>query len=69
MTENKRFELMSWHFTDNMGVIYDNLEDKELKLSVYGLVDFLNEISQAEYDLLKLRDDVCKKIDEVMMNE
>ena len=68
MTE-KRFELKSWHFTDNMGRIYDRDKDETYKLSVYGIVDLLNEISQPEYDLKKFRDEICAKLDEIGGNE
>lgn len=61
-----RFELKSWHFTDNRGVIYDNEKDEELRLSVYGLVDLLNEVSRQEYSLINLKEDINRKIDEII---
>ena len=62
----KRFELKSFHFNDLNGVIHDNLEKEELHLSLYGIIELLNDVSQPEYDLLKLRDDICNKIDRVV---
>ena len=38
-------------------------------LLIYGLVDLLNKVSQTEYDLLALKEDVCNKIDEVVEND
>ena len=61
----KRFELQSWHFKENKGRIYDNLENKELVLSIYELITLLNEVSQSEYDLIKLGNEIKLKIDEL----
>lgn len=63
MTENKRFTLKSIHFNKLTVDLFDNQEAKHLHLSIYELVDLLNNVSKQEYDLLKLREDVCKKID------
>ena len=68
MTEN-RFELRSAHFYKLEVVVYDKLEDKELDLSIYDLIILLNDIAQSEYDLKQLRDDINKKIDEVILND
>ena len=68
MTE-KRFQLISVHFRKLKVVIYDNLEDIELNLSIYELVDLLNSVSQRDYDLKKLKEDICQKLDEVVLNE
>ena len=65
MTENKRFELKSWNFNNLNGKIYDNLKKEELYLSLYGLVDLLNEVSQAEYTLYNLKDDIIQKLNEI----
>lgn len=65
MTE-KRFELRSAHFYKLEVVVYDRLKDKELDLSIYELIELLNDIAQSEYDLKQLRDDINKKIDEVI---
>ena len=68
MIENKRFQLMSVHFRKLEFVIYDNLEDIELNLSIYELVDLLNNVSQRDYDLKKLkvseRYKVCREYSE-----
>ena len=56
MTE-KRFELLSYHFNDLQAAeIKDNLTNETLHLSIYGLVDLLNEVSQQDYDLRKLKE-------------
>ena len=55
MTE-KRFELKSIHFKELYVVIYDNFEQRVLELSIYELVDMLNEVAQSEYDLKKIED-------------
>ena len=65
----KRFELRSAHFYKLEVTIYDKLEDKELDLSIYDLIILLNEIAQSEYDLKQLRDDINKKLDEVINHE
>lgn len=68
MTE-KRFQLMSVHSRKLEFGIYDNLEDIELNLSIYELVNLLNNVSQRDYDLKKLKEDICQKLDEVILNE
>ncbi len=68
MTE-KRFQLISIHSRKLKVIIYDNLEDIELNLSIYELVDLLNSVSQRDYDLKKLKEDICQKLDEVVLNE
>ena len=65
MTE-KRFELRSYHFHKLEANIYDNLKKEELHLSIYQIVELLNEISQSDYDLQKLKDEICQKLDEVI---
>jgi len=69
MTENKRFELMSVHFYKLEVVVYDWLEDKELELSIYDLINLLNEVSQKDYNLKMLKKDICQKLDEVILND
>ena len=64
MTE-KRFTLKSFHFHNLIGVIYDNLEKEELHLSLYEIIDLLNEVSQSEYDLKRFREEIYKKLEEV----
>ena len=49
MTE-KRFELKSWNYDKLQGVICDNLTGAELVLSLYGIIELLNKVSQPEYD-------------------
>ena len=65
MTENKRFELKSWSYNDLNAKIYDNLKKEELNLSLYGIVDLINEVSQAEYTLHNLKEDIIQKLDEI----
>lgn len=65
MTE-KRFTLHSIHFNKLTVDLFDNQEAKHLNLSIYELVDLLNDVSKQEYDLLRLREDVCKRIDLIM---
>ena len=66
MTEDKRFDLKSVHFKKLTIKIYDKFEDKELDLSLFEIVDLLNEVAEPEYTLKDFRDDVCDKIDEIM---
>lgn len=68
MTE-KRFELKSIYFNKLDIVIYDNLKEEELHLSIYELVSLLNEVSQQEYDLKRLGDEIKSKLDEIMEKE
>ena len=51
MMNKQRFNLKSYNFNKLEGVLYDNLLEKELHLSLYEIVDLLNEFSQKEYDL------------------
>ena len=62
----KRFELKSIHFNQLKVGLYDNVEKKELYLTIYQLVDLLNEVTQSEYDLLKLRDDIVNNLDRIV---
>lgn len=65
MTENKRFELKSWSYNHLNGKMYDNLKKEELHLSLYEIVELLNEVSQSEYDLIQLKEDIIKKLDKI----
>lgn len=62
----KRFEIRSIYFAKLQVSIYDNLKNEELKLSIYELVNLLNDVSQREYDLQMLKNDICQKLDEVI---
>lgn len=62
MTE-QRFKLLSYHFNDLQAEIKDNLTNETLHLSLYELVDLLNEVAQKEYDLKQLRDDFFSRFD------
>lgn len=62
----KRFELKSYNLKESKGVIYDHLEEKELILSIYDLINLLNEVAQSEYDFEKLGNELKDKIDELM---
>lgn len=64
MTE-KRFELKSWSYNSLNAKIYDNLKKEELHLSLYEIVNLLNEVSQSEYNLVQLKEDIFKKLDNV----
>ena len=68
MTE-KRFELKSWHYKELQGVIYDNQNKETLKLSLYGIIELLNKVSQSEYDLRKVGDEIQEKLDELFKKE
>ena len=65
MSKNKRFELLSWHYHKLEAVVYDNLKREELYLSIYDLVDLLNNVSQQDYDLRKLGKEITDKLDEM----
>lgn len=51
----KRFDLKSIHFKKFTVIIYDNLAEKELHLSIYEVIELLNRVSQSEYDLRKIK--------------
>ena len=68
MTE-KRYELISFHFHELCGVLYDNLKEERIQLSIYEMVELLNNASQKEYDLKKLRNNLNELFDEMMENE
>lgn len=61
MTE-KRFELKSYHFKEMKIFVYDHLEDKELVLSIYELVDLLNKVSEEEFDFITRKKEIKEKI-------
>ena len=65
----KRFELKSIYFNKLDIVIYDYLKEEELHLSIYELVHLLNEVSQQEYDLKRLGDEIKSKLNEIMEKE
>ena len=50
-------------------VIYDNLKEEELLLSIYELVNLLNEVSRQEYNLKRLGDEIKNKLDEIIKKE
>lgn len=62
----KRFELQRICFQKLQVVLYDYLEDRELYLSIYELVNLLNEVSYRDYSLKMLKEDICQKLDEVI---
>ena len=61
----KRFELKSWNFQKLKGSIYDNQESKTYYITLYEIIDLLNEVSQSEYDLKKIRNEIQDKLDEL----
>lgn len=65
MTTNKRFVLKSWNYNKLQGVIWDNLNDEELVLSLHGIIELLNEVSQPEYTLHNLKEDIIQKLDKI----
>ena len=65
----KRFELKSIHFHKLNIVIYDNLKKEELHLSIFEIEHLLNEVSQQEYDLKRLGDEIKNKLDEIIEKE
>ena len=65
----KRFELKSWSYHQLQAVIYDNQNEETLKLSLYGIIELLNKVSQSEYDLKRLGNEIKSKLDEIMEKE
>ena len=65
----KRFELKSIHFHKLYIIVYDNLKEEELHLSIFELVELLNKVSQKEYDLKKIGDEIKRKLDEILEKE
>lgn len=61
----KRFVLKSWNYNHLNGKIYDNLKKEELQLSLFELVNLLNEVSQSEYTLYNLKEDIIQKLDKI----
>lgn len=66
---SKRFELKSWHYNKLQAVIYDNQNKETLKLSLYEIIELLNKVSQSEYDLRKVGDEIQEKLDELFKKE
>lgn len=67
--KDERFELKQYNFQDLNAVIYDNLEDKEIHLSIFALVNLLNTFTQKEYDLLRLKKDIDESFDKLIEEE
>ena len=65
----KRFTLHSIHFKELTVDIFDNLEAKHLHLSIYELVELLNEVSQSEYDLKRVGNEIQNKLDELFKGD
>ena len=65
MTENKRFELKSWNYPKLQGVIWDNLNDEKLVLSLYEIIELLNKVSQPEYDTIRVGREIMDKLAEL----
>lgn len=64
MTE-KRFELKSWSYDKLQAVIWDNLNDEKLVLSLYEMIELLNRISQPEYDTIRVGREIMDKLAEL----
>ena len=65
MTENKRFELRSWNYNKLQAVIWDNLNDEKLVLSLYEMIELLNKVSQPEYDTIRVGREIMDKLAEL----
>ena len=61
----KRFELKSWNYNKLQGKIYDNQEEEQLDLSLYEIIELLNDVSQSEYDLRRIGSEIQNKLDEL----
>lgn len=66
MTEKRRFILKSIHFNDLLIVVYDNLKEKELHLTIYELVGLLNKVAQKEYDVQIFRKEMNELLDKLI---
>lgn len=62
---SKRFELRSWDYSKLQGVIYDYQNGETLRLSLYEIIELLNKVSQSEYDLRRIGNDIQNKLDEL----
>ena len=62
---SKRFELRSWNYNKLQGVIYDYQNEETLRLSLYEIIELLNKVSQSEYDLRRIGNDIQNKLDEL----
>ena len=60
-----RFQLFSFSFRKLEVKLYDNLKKEALVLSIYELVDLLNTVSQSEYDLRNVVQEINLKLDEI----
>lgn len=65
MTENKRFELKSWNYNKLQAVIWDNLNEEKLVLSLYEIIELLNKVSQPEYDTIRVGREIMDKLAEL----
>lgn len=66
MTKKRRFILKSIHFKDLLIVVYDNLKEKELHLTIYELVGLLNKVAQKEYDVQIFRKEMNELLDKLI---
>lgn len=64
MMTKKRFDLKSIHFNKTVE-LFDSKKCEYLLLSIYELVDLLNEVSESEYTLYNLKEDIIEKLNEI----
>ena len=43
-------------------IIYDHVKEKELNLSIYEIVNLLNEISEEKFEFIKRKKEIKEKI-------
>lgn len=63
---DRRFELRSFHFNDLIAVVYDNEKKEELRLSIHGLVQLLNDVTQQNYDIKRLKTMIDEDFNKIM---
>lgn len=65
MTKKKRYDLREYHFHELTAVIYDNLEEKELRLNLYEIINLLNEATQENYNKQQMVKEIKNRLDEL----
>lgn len=64
--KTERFELRAYHFHKLTIELYDNLKDEELYLSIYELINLLNDVTRKEYDLMKAKKELTEILEHIM---
>lgn len=63
MSQKKRFDLISLNFKNSRLTLHDNLYNIDVDYTIYEVINLLNSVSQQEYDIKKLHDQLQKQFE------